>query len=40
MPWQMIYRCYGDTIYRVNDGIPIDPSIALANSVDKGVRME
>jgi hypothetical protein len=34
---QMIYWCYGDPTYRVNDGIPIDPSVALANSVDKGV---
>lgn len=34
---QMIYWCYGDTTYRVNHGVPIDPSIALVNSVDKGV---
>jgi hypothetical protein len=34
---QMVYWCYGDTTYRVNHGVPIDPSIALVNSVDKGV---
>jgi hypothetical protein len=34
---QMIYWCYGDTTYRANHGVPIDPSIALVNSVDKGV---
>ena len=34
---QMLYWCYGDTTYRVNDGVPIDPSLALINSVNKGV---
>jgi Beta-galactosidase len=34
---QMVYWCYGDPTYRVNDGVPIDPSVALVNSVDKGV---
>ena len=34
---QMVYWCYGDSTYRVNHGVPIDPSIALINSVDKGV---
>jgi hypothetical protein len=34
---QMLYRCHGDTTYRVNHGVPIDPSTALVNSVDKGV---
>ena len=33
---QMVYWCYGDMTYRVNHGVPIDPSIALMNSVDKG----
>ena len=34
---QMLYWCYGDTTYRVNGGVPIDPSTALVNSVNKGV---
>jgi hypothetical protein len=34
---QMVYWCYGDTTYRVNHGVPIDPSTALTTSVDKGV---
>jgi hypothetical protein len=34
---QMLWWCYDDPTYRVNDGVPIDPSIALINSVDKGV---
>jgi hypothetical protein len=34
---QVLYWCYGDTTYRVNHGVPIDPSTALVNSVDKGV---
>jgi len=34
---QMLYWCYGDTKYRVNGGVAIDPSIALENSVDIGV---
>ena len=34
---QMLYWCYGDTTYRVNHGVPIDPSTALINSVNKGV---
>jgi hypothetical protein len=34
---QMLDSCYGDTTYRVNHGVPIDPSLALTNSVDKGV---
>jgi glycosyl hydrolase family 42 (putative beta-galactosidase)/VCBS repeat protein len=34
---QMLYWCHGDTTYRVNDGVPIDPSTALVNSVNKGV---
>ena len=33
----MLWWCYDDPTYRVNDGVPIDPSIALVNSVDKGV---
>lgn len=34
---QMVYWCHGDTTYRVNGGVPLDPSTALTNSVDKGV---
>jgi hypothetical protein len=34
---QMVYWCYGDPTYRVNHGVPIDPSIALVNSVNKGL---
>ena len=34
---QMAYWCYGDPTYRVNNGIPIDPSLALINSVNKGL---
>jgi hypothetical protein len=34
---QMLYWCHGDTTYRVNRGVPIDPSTALVNSVNKGV---
>src|SRR5438128_6744382 len=37
---QMAYWCYGDPTYRVNNGIPIDPSLALINSVNKGVAYE
>jgi hypothetical protein len=33
----MLYYCYDDTTYRVNGGVPIDPSTALVNSVNKGV---
>jgi glycosyl hydrolase family 42 (putative beta-galactosidase) len=34
---QMAYWCYGDSTYRVNNGVPIDPSLALTNSVNKGL---
>jgi hypothetical protein len=37
---QMFYWCYGDTTYRVNGGVPIDPSTALVSSVNKGVGYE
>jgi Beta-galactosidase/FG-GAP-like repeat len=33
---QMLWWCYGDTSYRVNGGVPINPSTALINSVNKG----
>src|SRR5262249_55505454 len=33
---QMFYFCYGDSTYRVNNGIPIDPSLALTFSVNNG----
>jgi hypothetical protein len=34
---QMLWRCYGDSAYRVNGGVPIDPTKALTKSVDIGV---
>ena len=34
---QMVYWCFGDPTYRVNQGVPIDPSTALVNSVNKGL---
>jgi hypothetical protein len=34
---QMAYWCFGDPTYRVNNGVPIDPSTALTNSVNKGL---
>gem|GEM_PF-2034615 len=34
---QMTYWCFGDTTYRVNNGVPILPDVALTLSVDKGV---
>jgi Beta-galactosidase len=34
---EMLWWCYGDRTYRVNGGVPIDPSTALTHSVDKGV---
>ena len=33
----MVYWCYGDTTYRVNGGVAINPSTALVNSVNNGV---
>jgi hypothetical protein len=37
---QMAYWCYGDLTYRVNNGVPIDPSLALTNSVNKGLAYQ
>jgi Beta-galactosidase len=37
---QMLWWCYGDTTYRVSGGVPIDPSTALINSVNKGLGYE
>ena len=34
---QMVYWCFGDPTYRVNQGVPIDPSTALVNSVNQGL---
>lgn len=34
---QMVYWCVGDSTYRVNGGTPVDPSVALRESVDAGV---
>ncbi len=36
----MAYWCYGDPTYRVNNGVPIDPSLALMNSVNKGLAYQ
>jgi len=33
---QMLWWCYADSTYRVNGGVPINPSTALINSVNKG----
>ena len=35
--WQMLFPCVNDPTYRVNCGVPIDPAIALRESVDAGV---
>ena len=34
---QMLFQCYGDSTYRVNKGVPIDPALALARSITNGV---
>lgn len=34
---QMLWFCYGDSTYRMNGGVPIDPSKALTASVDLGL---
>src|SRR5215831_12258893 len=34
---QMFYFCYGDTLYKVNNGVPIDPGVALTESVNNGL---
>ena len=31
---QMVYQCFNDPTYRVNNGVPIDPALALSESVD------
>ena len=31
---QMLYFCFGDTLYKVNNGVPIDPALALTLSVN------
>src|SRR5438874_133248 len=36
----MAYWCYGDPTYRVINGVPIDPSLALMNSVNKGLAYQ
>jgi len=33
----MLYPCTNDPSYRVNCGVPIDPALALRESVDAGV---
>ncbi|PYL23822.1 MAG: hypothetical protein DMF44_06895, partial [Verrucomicrobia bacterium] len=37
---QMAHWCYGDSTYWVNNGVPIDPSLALTNSVNKGLAYQ
>src|SRR5437016_5770297 len=37
---ELLHWCYGDTTYQVNGGVPIDPSLALTNSVNKGVAYQ
>ena len=34
---QMLFQCYGDSTYRVNGGIPVDPALALTSSVNNGL---
>jgi hypothetical protein len=34
---QLAFYCFEDSTYRVNGGVPIDPGVALHNSVDLGV---
>ena len=34
---QMLYQCVGDSTYRVNCGVPIDPAVALRESVDAAI---
>jgi hypothetical protein len=35
---QMVYRCVNDPTYRVNNGIPIDPAVALRKSINNGLE--
>jgi Beta-galactosidase len=37
---QMLWRCYHDPSYRVNGGVPIDPTKALIKSVNIGIGYE
>jgi hypothetical protein len=34
---QMVFQCVNDPTYRVNCGVPIDPAVALTESVDNAV---
>jgi hypothetical protein len=34
---QMLFQCYGDSTYKVNKGIPIDPALALTLSINNGL---
>jgi Beta-galactosidase len=34
---QMLFQCFGDSTYKVNKGIPIDPGLALTLSINNGV---
>ena len=34
---QMVWSCFGDTTYRVNDGVSGDPAVVLQEAVDAGI---
>ncbi len=34
---QMVFSCYGEPTYRVNDGVPDDPGSVLRRSIDAGL---
>jgi hypothetical protein len=37
---QMLYNCYSDTTYRMNDGVPADPALILHQSINLGAGYE
>jgi hypothetical protein len=37
---QMLFWCFGDSEYRVNDGVPIDPALALTRSINVGLTYQ
>jgi hypothetical protein len=37
---QMIFRCVNDDTYKVNNGIPINPAVALTKSIDLGLTYD
>jgi len=34
---QMLWYCYGDSTYRNNDGVAVDPATCLQNAIDAGI---